>query len=131
MSFQQVIRMKNRHRIKKRWLKGQNIVEVAILFTLIVIAIFAMSKYVKRAVSGRLKENASEFSGSFYNPRGNTKIDTTLNLVENIYVNSLPTGKQENVDEVYGDTELEDEYLQRTWTERNENTTGNETTFLR
>lgn len=70
-----------RYRLKQ---KGQTLLEFAVLFIVLVGALFAMQKYIKRGVQGKWKESIDGM-GKQYDPSGN--METTWTLYSNSETN--------------------------------------------
>ena len=55
--------------------KGQSTLELAILFSVIILALVALQSYIKFAGAGRLKSSADSISQTLFNPHaGTTKL---------------------------------------------------------
>jgi len=75
--------------------KGQTFLEFAVLFIVLVGALLAMQKYIKRGVQGKWKESIDGM-GKQYDPAGNmtTSWDMSSNAETNVEVISVPGGQR-------------------------------------
>ncbi len=80
---------------KMRNCKGQGLLEYTVLIALVLSALLLMATYVRRAYSGRLKQEADTISPSQYSPRHTTAlIESTVTTNTDSYmgVNGAPDG---------------------------------------
>jgi hypothetical protein len=82
---------------------AQSLIEYAILFSLIVAALFGMQIYLKRGIAGSMRSSADELGGgSFYSPgvmHSTTTIDTTTGTKSKSFVKDISPDYKESVTE--------------------------------
>ncbi|MBF0479876.1 MAG: hypothetical protein HQL26_10375 [Candidatus Omnitrophica bacterium] len=72
--------------------KGQSTLEYAILIIIIAAALLSMQAYIKRGISGRMKQSADDIGGQF--SPGNTKVNkvvTKSSTVHETFINGQAT----------------------------------------